>query len=122
MKSMRKFFIDPIAMGFVIVGVILMALALHFQINPACAGAIQGAIKDYPICLAVLEVLTIPAIFMGVILGSPMVIGRTLSSYLFNSGLIYAFIYISQILIYFLAVKIISLGVYLIRKIWENQP
>lgn len=113
---------DPVAVGFVIAGVILLIIALHFQLNPVCAGAIQGEIKNYPICLAVLELLTIPAMFIGVILASPMVIGRASSSYLFDSGLIYVSIYILQILIYFLVGKIISLVISLIRKKIKNKP
>lgn len=66
--KMRAFFVDRIAMAFTVGGIALMAVALHYNVNPVCCGALRGGIENHPAVLWALLLTTLPAMLFGSLL------------------------------------------------------
>jgi hypothetical protein len=64
----ESFFADRLAIGIAVLGIALMATSLHYNVNPACAGALRGGIQDHPVALWVLVVTTVPAMLVGTLI------------------------------------------------------
>ena len=64
----QSFFADRIAIGIAVLGIVLMATSLHYNVNPVCAGALRNGIQDHPVALWVLVVTTVPAMLVGTLI------------------------------------------------------
>ena len=70
MKSgIGSFLADPIAIGITVISIVLMAISMHYNVNPVDGGAMRGGIQYHPIILWTLMITTIPAMWMALLLG-----------------------------------------------------
>jgi len=63
---MKRLLPNRTALAFAVVGVALLAVAHHFNLNPVCGGAVRGGLQDHPWLLLSLAVATMPAICVGI--------------------------------------------------------
>lgn len=68
MKKTGAFFADRLAIGVTVIGLVLMAVSLHYNVNPVCGGAVRGGIQNQPLILFPLALTTIPAMLLALIL------------------------------------------------------
>ena len=95
----RKIMCDPYVIVLVFVGAILMALTLHFGVNPACAAATDEAILSAPFFSWTLFVTTMPAWIAGATVAD-LTLGRLIHHDWTTWAVIYPLMFIFQIAIY----------------------
>jgi len=100
---MRTFFLDPTAIVITVLGLCLMAVSIHYNVNPVCAGAVRDA---HPVLLWVLVITTVPAMFVGLLIPDTLVLGA--STYVIS-------VYACQALLYFALGKALSVLMGLLR-------
>jgi hypothetical protein len=94
-KNIKRILRDPIALAFAGVGILLLGIALHFNINPVDCGAVRGSLQQHPSLFLPLAVATVPAMFFGMLVHTIIGGGADHSS----AYLVGAFA--SQIILYF---------------------
>ena len=92
---MKRIFREPLALTFAAVGVVLLAVAIHFNVNPVDGGAVRGGLQHHPAIFLPLAVATIPAMFLGVFVFGIL---RTSGNYPY---VYFAVSFVSQFLLYF---------------------
>ena len=106
----RGALLSPVVAAFVVGGILLMTMALYFNVNPVCSGAVHDGLQDYPLVLALLGTATIPAMYCALMLNA-------LSGHVIDSALPYILTsLICQVVLYFLLGILISRAARLIRK------
>jgi len=93
---MKRILTDRIALAFAGVGIVLLAVAIRFNVNPVDCGAVRGGLQHHPWLFLPLAVATIPAMFMGLI-----VLG-IFSGSADHPEVYYAASFVSQLLLYFM--------------------
>jgi hypothetical protein len=110
-NKIGSFFADRIAIVATVIGFMLMAVALHYNVNPVEGGAIRGGLQNHPVLLWVLAIATIPAMMLAMILtGLFMKMPDWAPVFL-------PVVFVCQTVLSFLSGKIVSILICLIRKI-----
>lgn len=95
MPHLERILRDPIALVFAGVGILLLGVALHFNVNPVDCGAVRGSLQQHPSLFLPLAVATAPAMFIGMLVHT--IIGRGTD----HSNAYFVGAFASQILLYF---------------------
>jgi hypothetical protein len=93
---LRTVFADPVAVAFAVAGVSLLAVALHFGVNPADGSVVDASIRETWIPIA-LFIASLPAMAVMFLTGGGM-IGLPL-------------MYLTQIIVYWALGKLVSWAV-----------
>lgn len=117
MKSRtRSFFADRIALGITVLGLGLMAISRHYNVNPVDVGAIRGGVQNHPVILWTLAITTIPAMMMAIIVcGLFMKMPDWAPVFL-------PMVFVCQFVLSFVGGKILSIAVRLVRTIGKKGP
>lgn len=100
-KVVSILFSDWVVLIFMITGIILLALTLAFEVNPIEGSVIDDAIKGTAFCLFLL-ITTLPALIAGLLLLG--MLGETT----FVSVIFFPFMFIVQILLYWIVGKTVG--------------
>jgi len=109
---MNRVWRNPVALVFAGVGLLLLGVALHFNVNPVDGGAVRGGLLDHPMLFFPLAVATIPAMFIGLLVLEVMI---TCGIAAHPAGYV-AGAFAGQFLIYFVAGLTVSRIVRLVRR------
>lgn len=113
---MKWIFRDAVALIFAGVGILLLIVAFHFNVNPVDSGAVRGGLQHHPSLFVPLVVATIPAMFVGM-LTLALISGTADHSIGYFAGA-----FVGQFLIYFMIGLAISGIVKRIRRKTTQSP
>jgi hypothetical protein len=95
------------------VGVILLGIAFHFNVNPVDCGAVRGGLQHHPFLFLPLVCATIPAMYVGMVVeGVLMLISGTSN----HPAGYFAGAFVGQYIIHFVLGLVLSKIARLVRR------
>ena len=109
---------NPFALVCAGVGLLLLGIAFHFNVNPVDCGAVRGGLQDHPFLFLPLVVATIPAMYVGMVAVGVLTL---ISGPADHPAGYFAGAFVAQFLIYFVLGLVLSKIVRLMRG-KNNHP
>jgi putative effector of murein hydrolase LrgA (UPF0299 family) len=110
---MKRTLKNPVALACAGIGLLLLGIAFHFNVNPVDCGAVRGGLQDHPFLFLPLVVATVPAMYIGMVAVGILTLFSGPGD---HPVAFFAGAYVAQFLLYFMIGLALSSVISLVRR------